>query len=100
MRRGTTPTHVFALGIDAGLIKDLRVIYAQQGRVLVKKELGDCTVNGGEVTVKLSQAETLRFDSNKMVDIQIRVLTTGGDALASDIINVTVDECLDNEVML
>lgn len=100
MRKGTTPTHVFALGIDAELIKDLRVIYAQQGRVLVKRELGDCTANGGEVTVKLTQAETLRFDANKAVEIQVRVLTTGGDALASDIVSVTVEECLDNEVML
>jgi hypothetical protein len=91
---------VFALGIDAGLIKDLRVIYVQQGLVLVKKGLSDCTANGSEVTVKLTQAESLRFDANKAVEIQVRVLTTGGDALASDIICVTVEECLDNEVML
>jgi hypothetical protein len=100
MRKGTTPTHVFALGIDAELVKDLRVIYAQQGRVVVKKALADCELNGGELTVKLSQAETLKFDSHKMVDIQIRVLTKGGDALASDIIAVTVDACLDNEVIV
>lgn len=100
MRKGTTPTHVFALGIDAELVKDLRVVYAQNGRTIVRRDLNSCTLNGGELTVKLTQGETLRFDANKMVNIQIRVLTTGGDALASDIIAVTVDDCLDNEVIV
>jgi hypothetical protein len=50
-------------------------------------------------TVKLTQEETLKFDSVQTVSVQVRVLTVGGDALASDIMRTTADRLLENEVL-
>ena len=51
------------------------------------------------IQTTLTQEETLRFDHKKAVQIQIRILTAGGDALASVIEKIGVSQLLDNEVL-
>lgn len=94
MTPGTTPTHYFYLpqGIEA---KDLRITYEQGGKIVLQKKMKDCTKEGDRVAVKLSQADTLRFDSNAVVRIQLKLLTTGGDALVSNLIKKTTNIVLD-----
>ena len=99
MIQGTTPTHIFTIPIDVEQVKKLEVSYAQNGVVIVKKDLTDCSVNGHTYTVKLSQEETLKFVANTNVQIQIRVLTVSDDALASKIKTRTVLEILDKAVL-
>ena len=100
MIRGTTPTHVFSLPIDAGSIKEIRIIYAQKEKPVLVKTTQDCTLAKNSATVRLSQQETFGFDRGYEVEIQLRLLTWGGDAMASEIIRTTVGECLGNEVMV
>ena len=100
MIRGTTPTHIFTLPFDASVVQSMRVIYSQDGTPVITKTLENCTIEAEAVSVKLSQEDTLAFDYTKLVEIQIRVLTPAGDALASDIICVSVARCLENEVLV
>lgn len=97
MRIGTTPTHTFTLPADiAGTVTKVRVIYSQCGQKILSKDVTKLTSNAA--VVKLTQAETLKFHMKKPVDIQLRVLTSSGDALTSNIITRTPYECLESEV--
>ena len=99
MIRGTTPTHIFDLSVDTALIDKIRIIYAQEDKVLLVKERNACQFDRFTVTVKLSQEDTLKFNCQKAVQIQIRVLTSGGDALATPVHRVTIEKCLESEVL-
>lgn len=100
MIRGTTPTYTFDIPLDASLIADLRLSFAQEGTELVKKTKNDITLEGQKITVRLTQEDTLKFDHGKStVQIQLRVLTTGGDVMTSDIMNVNVWQSLNEEVL-
>ena len=97
MRIGTTPTHTFTLPDDiAGAVQKVRVVYSQGGEVVLTKDV--TALDGANVVVKLTQAETLSFHQRKPIDIQLRVLTSVGDALTSDIITRSPYECLESEV--
>ena len=100
MGRGTTKRHTFELPFDGKIIKSLRVVYSQNGRVVFKKAGDDVQIDGNVVAVKLSQEDTFAFSSNSPVEIQLRVLFTNGDAKNSDIIKTSVARCLDNEVII
>jgi hypothetical protein len=99
MIQGTTPTHQFTIPMDATVVQMVRVVYAQKDKVLLVKEGDECRVEGNVIEVKLSQEETLLFDEFSSVQIQVRVLTTAGDALASDLIRVPCGAILDKEVL-
>ena len=100
MIRGTTPTHTFILPFDAKTIDKIKITYSQLDKIILTKTDKDITINKNEAVVVLTQADTFKFsDKNGAVSIQIRVLTTGGDALASKIINTSVGKCLDSEVL-
>lgn len=100
MKRGTTPTHTFELPFDTSILKELKITYAQDDKSILCKRLADCELNGSVAKVKLTQEETFMFDCKKMVQIQLRGLTLGGDAPESDVIIVSVDKCLDDEVLV
>lgn len=99
MIRGTTPTHTFNLPFEVGMIKECRVLYAQDDVVLVTKNTSDCILEGTTVKTTLTQNDTFKFDSDKAVQIQIRILTVNDVALASIINKVGIAKCLEDEVM-
>lgn len=99
MTRGTTPTHTFILPFDTALIQKIMVIQAQNDQELFHKELEDCVCAGNEVKLKLTQEDTLKFDDGPYAQIQIRVLTVDGNALASVIQRVGVQKLLNDEVL-
>ena len=99
MRQGTTPKHTFTLPFDTGVISKVRVIYAQRNDVKIVKTEADAEMVGNTISVKLTQKDTLQLNSSLKTHIQVRVVTLGGDAFASDIITVTTDRCLDGEVL-
>ena len=98
MRIGTTPTHNFRLPFGTETIRKVRVLYAQNDAVIFKKEDEACTREGNTIKVQLTQDETLLFDYKKPVQIQLRVLTSDGEALTSQIVKVWPDKCLESEV--
>ena len=99
MIRGSTPTHRFKLPIDTKNLSKIKIIYAQADEILFEKDLNACTCDGDVVTVKLTQEETFKFDCKKDVQIQLRVRTTSGDVIPSNIKIVDVGKCLDDEVL-
>lgn len=98
MIRGTTPTHIFSMPFGVDEVEKLRILYVQDG-VKIVKTTDDCTLEGSTVTVRLTQEDTLSLSSDAVVKIQLRVLTTAGEALVSDVIRVKPGVCLDDEVM-
>ena len=99
MIKGTTPTHTFTLPFDTSMVEKVRIIYAQGENVVLVKETKDCNLDGMEVRTTLTQQDTFNFDDCDCVQVQIRVLTKGGDALASVIKRVGVSQVLDDEVL-
>lgn len=99
MIRGTTPKHEFTLQFDTSLIKTIEITYAQCGKVVLKKGTADCEMSGSTVRVRLTQEETLKFDDKTYAEIQIRVLTTSGEVLASRKMSARVEAALSNEVL-
>lgn len=99
MRRGTTPTHKFILPFSVDMISAVEISYAQSGAVKLTKTTADCVLEDKTVSVTLTQEDTFLFTEDVPVEIQIRVLTTGGQALASDIYSVSCKECLSDGVL-
>lgn len=98
--RGTTPTHTFEIPFDTSLVKEAHVIYGQEGKEIFRKDAYDCQMEGNKISVTLEQEDTLLLDCRKNVQIQLRVLTTDGTALASTLIHQIVHKCLNDEVIL
>lgn len=99
MIRGTTPVHTFQLPFERKDLKELRIIYGQNDKALLIKELNECAWQENEVKVKLTQQDTFKFSQQYPVQIQVRVLTNSDDVIASDIKLVGVDKCLEEEVI-
>lgn len=100
MIRGTTPQHTFLMPFNTDLIKVIHIIYMQNDVTVLKKTNSDITLSGSNASVKLTQEDTLMFSSDSFVDIQIRVLTNGNDALASNIITIRCERLLSDEVLV
>ena len=99
MVKGTTPIHTFRVSVDTSDIKTVKITYVQKDKEVLVKRTEDCTIEDGKIVTRLTQEDTFKFEHNTIVTIQIRVVTTGGDAWTSDLIMVSVGKCLDNEVL-
>lgn len=99
MIRGTTPTHTFQIPFNTNLLKEIRISYAQKDDVVVEKSTEDCKLDGMNITVKLTQEETLRFSENVMAALQLRVLLNDGNVLATPVLRLDVGELLQDEVI-
>lgn len=114
MRRGTTPTHTFKVGIDLSDIQALFITYQQNGETVVEKTIDDVEIDAENKVIRttLSQADTLLFESeptdrccaadhtkDNKVKVQIRIKFADGSATASNTMVTTVDEILkDGEI--
>ena len=99
MIRGTTPTHTFQIPFSTNLLKEVRIIYAQAGSAIVEKNTEDCSLDGTDITVKLTQEETMRFSERKIAELQLRVLLNDGNALATPVLRLDVGELLKDEII-
>ena len=99
MIRGTTPTLEFTLPFDVGILAEAWVTMAQKGEVVLDKQLSECQCGGNVLTVKLTQEETLSLKCNCLTEIQIRVRTVDGNALASKVMSVSPDRILKDGVI-
>ena len=98
MRIGTTPTHTFTLPAEiASTVAKVRVIYSQCGQLVLCKDVTQLMNNAA--VFRLTQEETLKFHNRKLIDIQLKVLTSSNDVLTSDIFTRTPHECLECEVL-
>ena len=126
--RGTTPYHSFVLPLMTEEISEVYITYLQNGEIILDKSIGDeieiiniqdefenASMNepledfvpSCELTVHLTQEDTLKFHfypaaEKNIAVIQIRVLTTDGEAYASEpvherIFGVLKDGVIGNE---
>ena len=99
MIRGTTPTHIFKIPFDTSLIKEVKITYAQGNEIILTKTTEDCEIENNAIKTTFTQEDTFKFDSEKHVQLQIRILTADGNALASTVRHIDVERCLDDEVL-
>lgn len=101
MRQGTTPTHTFKL--DPGLvplIDKVRITYSQFGEIVLQRDTSSCRIEDGQIVVRLTQEETLRFVDDHPVKVQGHILTVAGDSFVSNIIEVPCEVALDGEALV
>ena len=99
MIRGTTPLLEFTLPFETSLLAEAWVTLSQNKEVVLNKELDVCECEGCILSVKLAQEETLLLNCDCNTEIQVRVRTLEGEALASDIIRVGTDRILKDGVI-
>ena len=80
-------------------MNEVKVTYAQEEEIVLIKGTSDCVLDATAIKVTLSQKDTFLFDSEKSVQVQLRILTKSGEALASVVEHIGVAKCLDNEVL-
>lgn len=99
MKRGSTPTHKFVLPFAVDQVDEVEITYQQKDEEILKKYKKDCVLEDRTVSVTLTQEESFEFTEDVNVEIQVRVLTKGGEVLPSNIICVSCDRCLSDEVL-
>lgn len=98
MRQGTTPTIQITINdIDLNKMQNIYVVFEQNGYIL-KKESSDLNIEGNVILVSLSQEETLNFKEGTC-NIQLRMITKGGVAIASPVKTTKVYRVLNKEVI-
>jgi len=101
MFRGTTPTINVVLpeAISMSEISALWLTMTQEGREILNKTFDAFSSEGQTLSVTLTQEETLSFEADSDVDMQLRLLMTDGRALASKIKRFRVDDILKGGVI-
>ena len=99
MIRGTTPRLEFTLPFETSLLAEVWITLSQNRAIVLDKKLMDCECKGCVLALTLSQEDTLRLSQESRVEIQLRVKTRSGEALASDIISERADRILKDGVI-
>ena len=101
MIRGTTPVLHFTLPFSLNEAKVCWITFAQNKNECFTGELNDecCEWEGTQITINMTQEQTLKLKSAFEVLIQIRILTNQDEALASNIITVPVRDILRDGVI-
>lgn len=99
--RGTTPLHEFELPLPLEIIKDVRVSYGQNKKVIFVKEKDECKIEDGKLSIRLSQEDTFMFRPEKKLYIEIRIQTTDEQIIQTEEpVVLRVVDTLDEEVMI
>ena len=100
MYRGTTPDLEINVGdIDLSTVTDLWLTLSQHGEVKINKTLEDLTIDGSTVSCTLTQEETLSLKAHSSTLMQMRFLTSDGEAMATPIVKVPVEAILKEGVI-
>ena len=93
MVRGTTPTIKYKIGLDTSTIVECVISFKQANIELFQKTYDEVEFSANDVSVTLTQEETLGFKAGKLFT-QIKVKTQEGKVYASPIIEMKVCESL------
>ena len=102
MIRGTTPTLHYNLPFDTSVIQSAEIVveYVDANKsVNIIKKLEECNVGENYIEAVLTQEETLAIPAPSIVNIQLRILTTDGTALATEITKASVKRLLNEDVI-
>lgn len=98
MTRGTTPTLEFSIPYAASDIKNGYVTFSQHRRPVFEVGLEAMQLQDGKLTVTLTQRQTLSLEPDDVV-VQIRLLLEGDQAVASQLMEVHVQDVLKDGVI-
>ena len=100
MYRASTPTHYFTLPdeIVTSDIDELIITYAQGAETVLEKRKDDVTIEGKEISFRLTQEEANKFAPGS-ADLQIRLKMQNGTVIASKIYMIKTEDVLNDEVM-
>ena len=98
IRVGSTPINTFDIPYKAEQVKDIEIIYKQGGKEKILKRKGEIEVLDYLAKVELSQEDTFNLEDSVRVQIQLRVKDNQDKVIPSDIIVVSVEDCLFDEV--
>lgn len=94
MVQATTPTFILTLPSDVDLSEAAHVYFTlKQKNAEIVKEDTDLTIDGNEVSVYMTQAETVKLSVGAAL-IQLNWTYANGSRACSTIATVTVDENL------
>ena len=101
MYRGTTPTLTFKANFDLDTITNLTIIFKQGGEIKLKKYLQDCQVDtkNKNISVTLSETETIEFIPNKDLHIQMRIRFEDGTVISSKVMTNYIDDILEEDIL-
>lgn len=99
MRRGTTPTHIFKLPFTTEYVSKVKIAYKQDTAVVLRKNTEDCKLEDDRVSVTLTREESLLFNSQAFVKVQLEAELREGGTLVSDIFVLRVAELLCEEAL-
>lgn len=99
MIRGTTPTFTYELPFDCNNLKDIKVFFCQNDKLIFEKNITDCSRDGTKLIIKLTQQETLKLTEKYKLKMQLLAKTLLDEVIASNCIVVDVEELLKDEVI-
>ena len=99
MIRGTTPVHYFTAPCDGMNINKINILYGQDDLLLFKKRKSDCTIDGNEISLKLTREDTLLFNHKKPAQVQVVIELINGDVIESLVESFPVDKLIDDGVI-
>lgn len=97
--KGCTAINTFKYPYTEEETAVIYITYQQGGRTVLEFEKDDITFSAGQVSVYLTQEDTLKLASKVNVSIQIRARLVSGDAVKSKETDATVDTLLKNGVI-
>lgn len=97
---GTTPTLTLSLDTSVKGCTSAEFCLVCEN-VWILRGLSELSVSadGTEVSVRLTQSETLSLPDNRIAKVQLRIML-GGTVLATDVLAVPTKELLHREVLL
>lgn len=97
--RGTTPTITFNLPFSVDGINNCEVYFGQNDELLLEKGYEDCVLSGTTIAVPLTQADTLLFDYEEKLQVQLRFMYNDQRVEATSILKGKVGQILkDGEI--
>lgn len=93
LRRGTTPTLTFETPYTKDDIADGWITFKQYDCIVIDKNIADVTFIGSDIVLQMSQKETLKLYDG-VCTIQVRLRLKDGNAVASNIVCVKVEDVL------
>ena len=96
---GSTPTQVFELPFSTDELADVLVTYGLEKATLLEKEMRNCILDGNYIIVELSQEDTLKFPTNEVVEVQLKILTRSNKVFVSPSYRLGIEKALNRRVM-
>lgn len=82
--RGTTPNQIFNVDLDLTGTEVLYLTYKQDKDIVLEKTKDDLTITKDQVSFRMTQEESLLFNTNITVKMQIRARFPDGTAVESE----------------